>query len=75
MRSTMTINEIRTRYPSEWVLLANPRTDKSHGVRRGRVLWHSKDRDELYRKAIELRPKHSAVLFTGRIAEDSAVIL
>ncbi len=75
MQDVLTIDEIRSRYPSEWVLLANPRTGKSLEVRRGKVLWHSKDRDELYRKAIELRPRHSAILFTGRIAEDSAVIL
>ncbi len=68
-RDVLTIEQIRARYPSEWVLLADPKTGRSQEVRRGRVLWHSKDRDELYRKALELRPKHSATLFTGRIAQ------
>jgi len=31
------------------------------------------DRDELYRKAHELRPKHSAILFTGRTPKDMAI--
>ena len=44
-------------------------------VRRGRVRWHSKDRDEVYRKAVELRPGRFAILYTGRIPEDSAVAL
>jgi hypothetical protein len=32
------------------------------------VLWHSKDRDEVYRKAEELLPpRRCAVLFTGPV--------
>jgi len=41
----------------------------------GEVLWHTKDRDELYRKARELRPPESAILFFGQIPDGVAVIL
>ncbi len=41
----------------------------------GKVLFHSKDRDEVYKKAIELRPKHSAYLYAGRVAKDMFIIL
>ncbi|HUT88939.1 MAG TPA: hypothetical protein VMY37_05560 [Thermoguttaceae bacterium] len=44
-------------------------------VRGGRVLFHSKDREEVYRKAIELRPKRFAMLFTGTMPEDTAILL
>lgn len=33
----------------------------------GKVVWHSKDRDEVYRKAVELRAKRFAVLYTGKM--------
>jgi hypothetical protein len=41
----------------------------------GEVLWHTKDRDELYRKATELQPKSSAFLCFSEIPEDMVVIL
>ncbi len=56
-------------------MLEDSETDKNLQVKKGKVLWHSKDRDEVYRKARELRPKHSAILYTGKVAEDAAVVL
>ena len=41
----------------------------------GKVLFHSKDRDEVYRKAREFHPNHSAILFTGKLPDNVAVIL
>jgi hypothetical protein len=71
----LTISEIHDRFQSEWVLLADPKTTAALEVVSGTVLWHSKDRDEVYRKALEFRPKHSAVLYTGKIEEDSVVAI
>ncbi|MBN2542815.1 hypothetical protein JXI42_08085, partial [bacterium] len=59
----------------EWVLISEPETDSQLIVERGVVLWHSKDRDEVYRKARVLKPEHSAILYTGNLPEDVAVIL
>jgi hypothetical protein len=75
MDEVLTAAEIGARFESEWVLVEEPETDEALTVRAGRVLWHSKDRDEVYRKAVELRPTRFAILYTGRIQEDSAVVL
>ena len=75
MNEMLTAAEIGTRFESEWVLVEEPETDEALSVLRGKVLWHSKDRDEVYRKAVELRPRRFAMLYTGRIPEDSAVVL
>jgi hypothetical protein len=75
MEEVMTIKEIKARFRSEWVLVEDPQTTESLEVTAGKVLWHSKDRDEVYRKARELRPKHSAILFTGKLPPDSAIVL
>ena len=61
MEKVMPLAEIQTRFKSEWVLVEDPETDESLVVKSGRVLWHSTDRDEVYRKARELRPQHSAI--------------
>ena len=71
----MTIKEIEARYPSEWILVGDPVTNDALEVLSGNVLWHSPDRDEVYRKAVELRPKRSAILNTRQIPEGTAIIL
>jgi len=75
MSQVMSLGEIWARFESEWVLLENPETTESLEVTSGKVLWHSKDRDEVYRKARELRPKHSAMLYTGTIPKEMVIVL
>jgi hypothetical protein len=75
METAMTIEGIQSRFDSEWVLVENPRTNEALEVLSGHVLHHSKDRDEVYRKAVALRPERCAVLYTGEIPEGTAVVL
>ena len=63
------------RFTSEWALLLDPKTDDKQRVTGGSLVCHSKNRDEVYQKAIELKPKRAAILFTGKIPEGTAVIL
>jgi hypothetical protein len=65
MRETATYAEIKKQYDGEWVLIINPVMTKALEIVEGTVACHSKDRDEVYRRALELKPKHSAVLFMG----------
>ena len=71
----LTISEIQSRFHSEWVLIQDPQTNASLEVQGGKVLYHSKDRDEVYRKAVELHPKNFAMLYTGTIPKDTAIVL
>lgn len=75
MTREMTIEEIESQFESEWVLIDAPRTDEALNVLGGKVLHHSKDRDEVYRKAVSLRPKRCAVVYTGEMPEGTAVVL
>ena len=75
MEEVMTIAQIEAQFESEWVLVENPQTNEALEVQSGRVRWHSKDRDEIYRKAIALRPKRFAMLYTGRMPNDTAIVL
>lgn len=73
---TLTLAEIETRYPSEWVLVDKPQTDSALNILGGTVVFHSHDRDEVYRKAIELpAPKYFTVVYTGRMPENTAIVL
>jgi len=75
MNSALTVAEIHSQFPSEWVLVGDPNTNDLLEVESGRVLYHGKDRDEVYRKAIELRPKRFAMLYTGTIPNNTAIVL
>lgn len=75
MKKVLSFSEIKEKYDSEWVLIENPETSKDLNVKAGTVLWHSKDRDEVYRKAREINPGHSAILYLGRLPDKTAIIL
>jgi hypothetical protein len=75
MDEVMTMGQIEGQFESEWVLIEDPQTDEALEVKSGKVRWHSKDRDEVYRKAIELRPKRFALLYTGKMPKDTAIVL
>lgn len=75
MKEILSFSEIKKRFDSEWVLVGDPETDDVLNIKRGVVLWHSKDRDEVYRKAREIHPNHSAILYTGKLPDDAVVVL
>lgn len=75
MNEVMTLAEIKERFNSEWVLIADPEVDEHFQIIRGKIVWHSKNRDEVYRKAAEMQLKHTAFLYTGTIPENTAVVL
>ena len=71
----MTLTEIEKQFDSEWVLVEDPEFDKSDVLMRGKVLWHSKNRDEVYRKDLELCPYSAAYLYTGQVPENILINL
>jgi len=75
MKEVLSLPEIKQRYDAEWVLIGDPETNDDFSIKKGVVLWHSKDRDEVYRKARELHPNHSAILCIGKLPDDVAVVL
>jgi hypothetical protein len=75
MEQVMTLEEMKSRFDGEWILVEEPQTNQALEVVRGKVLYHGKDRDEVYRQAVALRPKRSAILYTGEMPEDTAIVL
>jgi hypothetical protein len=75
MGEVLTLEEIESRFEAEWVLIDDPQTDEALEVKGGRVMHHSKDRDEVYRRAAGLKSSRFAVLYTGAPPEDMAIVL
>jgi hypothetical protein len=73
MDEVLTMAQIEAKFDSEWVLIEDPRTDDALEVRGGTVLCHDKDREEVYRRAIEIRPKRFAIVYTGKMPPDTEI--
>lgn len=70
MEQIMTLEEIEKQFDHEWVLIADPQTDESLEVKSGRVLYHSKDRDEFDRKSLDFKAARFAVLYIGKMSDE-----
>jgi hypothetical protein len=57
MSEVLTIAQIEAQFEPEWVLLEDPRTDEGLEVHSGTMRRHSKDREEVYRRAVQMRPR------------------
>jgi len=71
MNEVLTAAQIEAQFESEWILVEEPQTNEALEVQSGTVRWHSKDREEVYRKATEIRPKRFAILYTGKMPENA----
>ncbi len=75
MNELLTLDEIKARFPAEWVLIGDPQTDDSLEVLTGKVLFHSLDRGEIDRKLLELRPPRFALRYLGAMPDNLALVL
>ncbi|MBE9188126.1 hypothetical protein IQ270_26680 [Microcoleus sp. LEGE 07076] len=71
----MSLEEIFSLYPDEWVLIVNPELDEELNVIRGEVLAHATERDEIYSKLSSKNGKSVAIEYTGSIPDNIAVML
>ena len=71
----LTLSEINERFACQWVLVVDPELTPANEVIRGRVMFHSKNRDEVDEKAVELQPGRAAMLYTGPWPEGLEVVL
>lgn len=65
MSEYLTMEEIKKRYPDEWVLLEDPETDEFSAVVAGTLLEHGKDQESVAKRVKDKCFSSSAFLFTG----------
>jgi len=69
----MTFEEIKKKYPNEWVLIADPIEDEMLEVKSGKVIAHSAKRDMIY-SALKERRGNFAIRYTGKIKGKTFVL-
>lgn len=75
MKKVLTMKELEARYSGEWVLLVNPVHNKLMEPIRGELIFHSKDRSDVYKQAHKRKDPHTAILYVGKLPEDLVVVL
>jgi hypothetical protein len=61
-------------YTGEWVLIEFKRLDKDLNVVGGKVVAHSPNKDEMYKRQLELKGQNLAIEFVGQPPQDLAVM-
>jgi hypothetical protein len=69
----MSVAQIKTKYRDEWVLLADYHLDERNEPISGVVVAHSKDRDEIYSKQMDIQ-KNLCILYAGEMPQDLAIM-
>jgi hypothetical protein len=67
--------QMKWAFKDQWVLIEVDKVDEGFNVVEGKVLAHSKDKDEVYKKLLQVRPKEFSIEYTGVIPEDLAVVM
>ena len=67
------ISRVKKRYPKEWLLLTNVVADELTRPIKGKLVAHSKNRDEIYARLKQVHGK-IAVEYTGDIPKDLFVV-
>jgi hypothetical protein len=64
----VTMEEIKARFDSQWVLLEDPETDEYLEVKSGKLISHSKDKRRVVRAGLRIPPpRHLALLYIGEL--------
>ena len=75
MKKVFTMKELEALYSGEWVLLVNPKHIERLEALRGELVFHSKDRDEVYKEAHKQKDAHTAIFYVGELPKDLVVVL
>ncbi|MFN7948916.1 MAG: hypothetical protein U0Z53_26420 [Blastocatellia bacterium] len=75
MSEILSYDEIRQRYPDEWLLITDAELDDENNLVRGRVYAHSSSRDVVYRAISDAPGDSFALEYTGEWPEDLALVL
>ena len=69
----MKIEEIKQKYKDEWVLIKVIKTDELNRPIKGELIFHSKNRDEVYAKMKQIKG-HTYTLYTGKIPKEGYAV-
>lgn len=70
----MELNDIHKRYKGEWLLVEYEQLDEDLNVVRGKVLAHSRDKNEIFQQLVQIKGKNIAIEYAGAAPKSLAVL-
>ena len=74
----LTIDQMHDRYPDQWLLVANTKTDENLELLEGEVIAHAIDCEQIYSAIAherKIRTGNLSIEYTGTIPDNLALIL
>lgn len=70
------ISTLKRRYPKEWLLLTNVVADELTRPIKGKLVAHSKNRDDIYTRLGQVggKKKSWCIEYTGKVPKDLVVV-
>lgn len=69
----LTKEQMKARYPNQWLLVIDYELDAATSLHKGRVVAHSKDRQEIH-QALKQYSGYLCIHFTGDLPQDTGVL-
>jgi len=69
----LTKEQMKTKYPNQWLLVTDYELDTATSLRKGRVIVHSKGREDIHR-ALRGHAGNLCIHFTGSLPRDTGVL-
>ncbi len=70
----MQLQQIKKKYPHEWVLIEYEELDDNYEIKTGHVIAHSQNKEEIYKALTKTQGKNIALEYTGPTDEDLTVM-
>mgnify|MGYP001567118349 CR=1 FL=1 len=67
------VESIKKKYKDEWLLITDYETDKSMVPRNGKLVFHSKSREEVHKKLSQYSGK-KCIQYSGKLSKDIGVM-
>ncbi|MBE0478794.1 hypothetical protein IBX65_06735, partial [Candidatus Aerophobetes bacterium] len=74
MEKMMNLKEISEGLKGEWLLIEYEELDEELAVKRGRVIFHSPHKSEVYKHLLKIQGKNIAIEYAGKAPEELTVL-
>ncbi len=74
MRKVMEIGDIYKKYKDEWLLIEYEQLDEDLNVTKGKVVAHSRDKNEILQQLVQIQGRNIAIEYAGTAPKSLAVL-
>ena len=74
MGKVMELGDIYKKYKDEWLLIEYEQLDEDLNVTKGKVVAHSRDKNEILQQLVQIQGRNIAIEYAGTVPKSLAVL-